>query len=170
MRFTRKRKSMRRGKGRSRPSTRRSRHRRRRTSRRPMTRTYRGGYGPGATPLGSPYTASNSNSWPGVSGSGSGNWIAHSRNGIPSGQPIPEPTNQRGGSSIFTDITNVGREIGSSLSHFGSTLRGVIPDISSFPSVTTQAIGRESNALLSTRMPPNIPTIHANAGRFVAGI
>lgn len=147
--------------------------RRRSTQRRRNTRRYRGGYGPGGSPIGSPYTAGNSNSWPGVSGNaaGSGNWIAGSPIGIPSGRLIPpEPTNQRGGSSIFTDITNVGREIGSALSHFGSTLQGVIPPVSTFPSVKHQPIGLQSNAVITTRMPPNIPKIHQQVGQYVAGI
>ena len=159
-------------------SDRRRSRRHRRSQYRRRTHKYRGGYGPGAPPYGAPYTASNSSSWPGVAGNpGQTNYIAGSPVGIPSGkfQP-PADSNaplgnlQRGGSSILTDISNVAREAVSAVSHFGSTLSGVIPSMSSYPSVTTQPIGLQSNALLNTRMPPNIPKIHQDAGRFVAGI
>jgi len=163
---------------------RRTHHRRRSSTtlhryHRRRTHKYRGGYGPGATPYGSPYTAGNSSSWPGVAGNaGQSNYIARSPNGVPSGYPISADSNapgllrpaQTGGSSILTDITNVAREAASAVSHFGSTLRGVIPSMSSYPSVVTQPIGLQSNALLNTRMPPNIPKIHQDAGRYVAGI
>ena len=154
-------------------------HRSHRHPSRRRTHKYRGGYGPGATPYGAPYTAGNSSSWPGVAGNaGQSNYIALSPDGNPSGNPIPSQSNapgllrpgQTGGSSILTDITNVAREAASAVSHFGSTLRGVIPSMSSYPNVVTQPIGLQSNALLNTRMPPNIPQIHQEAGRDVAGI
>jgi hypothetical protein len=129
---------------------------------------YKGGYGPGALPYGPSYTAGNSNSWPGVTGSG--NWIAQSPVGIPSGnfQPPISTTNQNGG-SILTDITNGFREVGSALSHFGAGVSGYIPQLSSYPSTAVQGIGlADRNPLVVTRMPPNITQLHQNAGTYVA--
>ena len=148
-------------------------HKRSRTYKRSRTsykqrRTYKGGYGPGAVPYGSSYTAGNSNSWPGVTGSG--NWIASSPVGIPSGnfQPPISTTNQNGG-SMLTDITNGFREVGSALSHFGAGVSGYIPQLSSYPSTAVQGIGlADRNPLVVTRMPPNITQLHQNAGTYVA--
>ena len=110
----------------------------------------RGGFGPGAGPVGYSLDSGNISTWPGVGGNdqGMGNHYPLSASGTPSGLPdppissrgIPEPfsssmkyggrkkrrhnNRQRGGGLIPQDLVNLGRSIQYGASSFVSKIMG----------------------------------------------
>ena len=150
------------------------------TSRRRKTHTrYRltGGYGPGAGPIGWPVNASNPTSWPGVSGSASagGNYLPLSPNATtPGGNVGGVPSNpqvlQKGGFGL-SDFTNVIREATAGLSHLGSTFRGSIPPLSSYPSPVYQGIDKmDTTGTPYISRTPDIKAYHTASSTRVANL
>ena len=172
-------------------------HRRRRPRRRftrTVKRNMRGGYGPGAPPYGSPLFTAYPATWPGAAGNaGQSNYYPLSGNGIPSGllDPPISTTNTissasklmggggsrhkrkrsrhiRGG-GLLQEITNTTRGLWSGVVHTANSFAGVNPYVASYPSSTVQPIGMRNIDFVKPTMPPNITTLHNNAGRQVAG-
>ena len=88
-------------------------HQKHHNKRRNHKKTYKGGFGPGACPVGFPWQAGNIGSWPGVAGvPGQSNYLELSKVGVPAG-PFDPPLSSRlmnGGGLIPQDLVNIGRD------------------------------------------------------------
>jgi hypothetical protein len=81
----------------------------RKTQRKNRIIKMRGGFGPGAGPVGYPLDGGNTSTWPGVSGNdqGMGNHYPLSASGIPSG-PLDPPISSRGIPELFSSSMKYG--------------------------------------------------------------
>jgi hypothetical protein len=141
-------------------------------SRRKNKKTYKGGYGPGAGPLGSAWIGKDINTWPGVAGvPGQSNFLPLSKVGIPAGpfDPPISTRNMNGGGLIPQPLVDFGRSLTGSVQETIYGLKGVnIPDnINSSP--TNQPTMDREYKYLNT-IPSDINSIHQQAGKMVASI
>ena len=141
-----------------------------------LKKTYKGGYGPGAGPVGFPWKGENIGSWPGVAGvAGQSNFLPLSENGVPAGlldPPMSTRNNLYGGGLtdlIPQDLVNFGRSLTGGVEGAVYGYQGVERPYSSYSSPTDQP-GIETNYKLISSNPPDISKIHQNAGKTVATI
>jgi hypothetical protein len=165
-------------------------------------RTFKGGFGPGANPIGWAVEPARVETWPGVAGnvSSGGNYIPLSHlattpggnvGGTPSDTqsgggggkrrrrkhsaisptffPRPLTKSQKGGFGL-SDLTNVVRGVGASISHLGSTFSGTIPSLSSYPDPVHQGIGNTNMNSTYISKFPDIKAFHRDAGMQVASL
>jgi hypothetical protein len=141
---------------------------------------HRGGYGPGAGPVGFAWEGKDPNTWPGVAGvDNQSNFLPLSKYGVPAGGALnlPENTSETnmkmsgGGLSdlLPQDIVNFGRSLTGGLEGVLYGYQGVDRPISAYPSPTNQP-GINENFKYIDSSPPNIKSIHLNAGRHVASL
>lgn len=97
------------------------------------SRTLRGGFGPGAGPVGYALQPGNVGTWPGVAGFNYGQGNHYAYRGIPSGMYDPplssrnDPVRyQSGGGLIPQDLVNLGRSVGYGLSSLVSNVTGSV--------------------------------------------
>jgi len=146
---------------------------------------YRGGFGPGSTPIGYPLVYGNTLSWPGVSGNpqGMGNHYALSKVGIPSGpfdppissREIAEPFSSsfkyggssrrtrhrsrahRGGGLMPQELVNLGDSINFGVSSLASKFLGSVNQaVNPFP---TEDQGIDTNYKIIPAKVPNLYNI-----------
>lgn len=159
-------------------------------------RTFKGGFGPGANPIGWAVEPASVETWPGVAGNASsgGNHIPLSNlattpggnvGGTPSNPQggggkrrrrkhfsptyFPRPLTQKGGFGL-SDLTNVFREASAGLSHLGSTFSGTIPPLSSYPDPVYQGIDKTNMNSTYISKFPDIKAFHRDAGLQVASL
>lgn len=135
-------------------------------------RTYKGGFGPGACPVGFPWQAGNIGSWPGAAGvPGQSNYLELSKVGVPAG-PFDPPLSSRlmnGGGLIPQDLVNFGRSIMGSIQNTYYGTQGLETPDSVHPLPTTQpTINKDVQYLRST--PADIKQIHSDSGMKVAAL
>ena len=158
-----------------------SKHIRRKSIRHKNRRTrHRGGYGPGAGPLGYAWVGKDVNTWPGVRGvDGQSNYLPLSKYGVPAGGFEP-PMNtseanmtnksmQGGGlmDLVPQDIVNFGRSLTGGVQGAIYGFQGVDRPYSTFSSPTTQP-GINDNYKYIDNSHANIKNIHLDAGKSVA--
>ena len=135
-------------------------------------KSFKGGFGPGACPVGFPWKGDNIGSWPGVAGvPGQSNYLELSKVGIPAG-PFDPPLSSRlmnGGGLIPQDLVNFGRSIMGSIQNTYYGTQGLERPDSTYPLPTTQPeINKDVQYLRSTS--PDIKQIHLDAGKKVASM
>lgn len=188
VRYTRrrsnKRKSMRSNKRKSMRSNKRSNKRKTIKKYKRKHIRHRGGYGPGAGPVGFAWVGKDPNTWPGVAGvDNQSNFLPLSKYGVPAGAPHPpENTSElniknnstmRGGGGLMDlvpqDIVNFGRSLTGGVQGAIYGYQGVDRPYSTYPSPTTQP-GINHNIKYIDNNHMNIKNIHLNAGRQVAAL
>ena len=145
---------------------------------------HRGGYGPGAGPVGFAWEGKNPNTWPGVGGvDNQSNFLPLSKYGVPAGafEPpmntselnIQNNSTMRGGSGLMDlvpqDIVNFGRSLTGGVQGAIYGYQGIDRPDSTYPSPTTQPAMSENFKFIDSN-PPNIRSIHLNAGKNVAAL
>jgi hypothetical protein len=146
------------------------------SKRKNIKRKYKGGYGPGAGPVGFAWKGENIGTWPGVAGvAGQSNFLPLSENGVPAGlldPPVSTRNNLYGGGLtdlIPQDLVNFGRSLTGGIQGTIYGYQGVERPYSSYSSPTDQpAINADYKYISSS--PPDISKIHQNAGKMVASI
>ena len=137
----------------------------------------RGGYGPGACPIGYSWEGSNVDTWPGAIGNPSSitmsNHYSLSKAGVGPAPPPISSRNQNGGGRLTAlmpqDLVNFGRSITSGVTGVIDGWKGIPVQASSKPLPTNQPIN--SNYKYIGRVNPiNITKIHTKAGETVAKI
>ena len=151
-----------------------------------IRRTMRGGYGPGAKPVGYPYDGGNVGSWPGVYSSLGGNtngismsnYYPLSSSGVPSGLPNPPMSTdnvysvQSGGAPLWltkilpNEAVNVPRLFTSGLGNAYNSYVGQQTTTSPLPQY--QPIDKTPVPLVADI--PNLPMIHLQAGQAAANV
>lgn len=141
-----------------------------------LKKAYKGGYGPGAGPVGFPWKGENIGTWPGVAGvAGQSNFLPLSENGITAGlldPPMSTRNNLYGGGLtdlIPQDLVNFGRSLTGGVEGVVYGYQGVERPYSSYSSPTDQP-GINTNYKLISSNPPDISKIHQDAGKTVATI
>ena len=161
----------------------RNKHKKSRKSRKQSKRRtrHRGGYGPGAGPIGFAWEGKDPNTWPGVAGvAGQSNFLPLSKYGVPAGTFEPSMntseanlTNKsmQGGSGLMDlvpqDLVNFGRSLTGGVQGALYGFQGVDRPYSTFSSPTTQP-GINDNYKYIDNSHANIKDIHLNAGKSVA--
>ena len=158
---------------------------------------HKGGYGPGAGPVGYSWDGSRPISWPGVSLNNNGvtqsNHYMLSNKGIPSGlSDPPEPTNQKGGrrkmhkklrsrkrrhqkgggsitALVPQDIVNVGRTVVGTLQDGVNSWKGTPENISFNPNPAYQPVIDKNTQFVGTYT-PDITNIYSSANSSVANM
>jgi len=160
----------------------RSKHKKNRKSHKQGKRRtrHRGGYGPGAGPLGYAWVGKDVNTWPGVRGvDGQSNYLPLSKYGVPAGAFEPpmntseaNMTNKSmlGGGLmdlVPQDIVNFGRSLTGGVQGAIYGFQGVDRPYSTFSSPTMQP-GINDNYKYIDNSHANIKNIHLDAGKSVA--
>ena len=160
-----------------RSSHKRSSHLHKRSSHLRKRHHLKGGYGPGAGPLGFAWVGKDVNTWPGVAGvDGQSNYLPLSKDGVPAGlldPPISTRNSVQGGGGLSDlmpqDLVNVGRSLTGGVQGIMFGFEGVDRPYSTFPLPTNQP-GMNSVQTNYSSTPPNINAIHQAAGKTVAAL
>ena len=139
------------------------------------THSLRGGFGPGAGPVGYAYQPGNVGTWPGVAGFNYGQGNHYAYKGTPSGMFDPplssrnDPVRyQSGGGFIPQDLVNLGRSVGYGLSSLVSNVTGSVnTPVNPLP---TKDQGIDANYKILESSIPNLNRITHNASSQVARI
>jgi hypothetical protein len=141
-----------------------------------IKKSYKGGYGLRAGPVGFAWKGENIGTWPGVAGvPGQSNFLPLSENGVPAGfidPPISTRNNLYGGGLtdlIPQDLVNFGRSLTGGIQGTVYGYQGVDRPYSSYSSPTEQP-GIDANYKYINSNPPDINKIHQDAGKTVATI
>ena len=140
----------------------------------------RGGYGPGACPIGYPWNGANVDTWPGAVGNSKSITMSNHYSLSPSGGrllPLPVATNQTnkqyGGGRLTAllplDLVNFGRSLKSTVVSTMNSFSGVPTSASSKPLPTTQPID-VNYKYIGRKIPLPVVEIHSKAGTTVANI
>ena len=140
----------------------------------------RGGFGPGAGPVGFSWNGNDVNTWPGVAGvDGQSNYLPLSKYGVPAGLPDPPMStstinNRQYGGGLTDllpqDLVNFGRSLTGSVQGAVFGFEGVERPYSTISSPYIQPGMNATQTNYSSSLPPNISAIHQAAGRTVAGL
>jgi hypothetical protein len=140
----------------------------------------RGGYGPGAGPLGYAWLGKDVHTWPGVAHvDGQSNYFPLSKYGITTGLPDPPMStstinNRQYGGGLTDllpqDLVNFGRSLTGSVQGAVFGVEGVERPYSTISSPYIQPGMNTIQTNYSSSLPPNISAIHQAAGKTVAGL